>query len=610
MICSHSPGKKSLVCVILLLAALPVLLAQQAGTAPPAILQPAGRVTIDGLTWTAFSGPNGLRILTLPPLADEARLRLERVVRIVADWTVIKTSEMRAEFGKDGDEYVLTAASIIHEGQELRSAVPAGLRLRFDGSLNYDFRVLSGAFFIRVRGALIDEASLVAEIARAVADPGTYIAERDPAWLAAQLSQLKAELADKQAALLQITGGLSDKAALHAGDLERLASRATVLEELSALLDADVVLLESRVGGLDARADAFDVQVTRLDAGQAGLQERAGRLESRADGLEPRADSLEVRAGALEARSSQLESRAGQLESRASQLESRAGQLESRSNHLEARATLVEGRADGLESRAAVLEGRTLAVEGRADRLETRADVLENRTSAVEDRASELEDRSTILEDRSTILENRAARLEARASKLESRTDLLESRTGRLESRANLVESRASQLEARSAKLEWRADELESRADDLEMRAGELETRAGLLEGRSTALEDRATVIEARLDGLDAAVEALQTELAETTSKASADRARLEQDIGSRMDGLVEGLRQALAASMNSDLFGNARPLDPQQLRQVLEYKQANRQADVATALAAFKVAGIKVSKRHVEIIYRVWFGE
>lgn len=153
-------------------------------------LIPGGQATIDGRAWLTFTGPNGMRILALAPFPEDARQRLEHTVSVVSSWPTIRVTELRAESSKGVDDYVLSFPSIQHQGREYSANVPGGLRLRFDGALMFDFRVRSSDYFVRVRGVLMDEASLIAEIAKAVQDPGAYIAERDPSWLALRIEQL------------------------------------------------------------------------------------------------------------------------------------------------------------------------------------------------------------------------------------------------------------------------------------------------------------------------------------------------------------------------------------------------------------------------------------
>lgn len=153
-------------------------------------LSQGGQTTIDGRAWQLFTGPGDLRILALSPFPAEARQRLDRTVSVISSWATIKVTELRAESSKGVDDYVLSFSSIQSGGRDYSANVPGGLRLRFDGALMYNFRVRSGDYFVRVRGVLMNEASLIAEIAKAVQDPGGFIAERDPAWLASRIEQL------------------------------------------------------------------------------------------------------------------------------------------------------------------------------------------------------------------------------------------------------------------------------------------------------------------------------------------------------------------------------------------------------------------------------------
>jgi hypothetical protein len=153
-------------------------------------LNPAGQATIDGRSWLAFTGPGGMRVLALSPFPADAGRRLERTVAVVSAWPTIRVTEVRAESSKGVDDYMLFFSSIQSGGKDYSANVPGGLRLRYDGALMYDFRVRSGDYFVRVRGILMDEKSLIAEIVKAVNDPGGYIAERDPAWLALQVERL------------------------------------------------------------------------------------------------------------------------------------------------------------------------------------------------------------------------------------------------------------------------------------------------------------------------------------------------------------------------------------------------------------------------------------
>jgi len=164
--------------------------------AEPGSLGPAGETRIDGKTWVTFTAPGGLRVLAASPLPDYALPRLERVASAVESWTAIRATELRADYGgqADGDDYVVLVSSVRSGTSEYAGNVGSGIRLRFTGALVYDFRVKAADYFVRVRGVLMDDASLAGEIAKASDDPAGYIAERDPAWAAGRIVDLEASI--------------------------------------------------------------------------------------------------------------------------------------------------------------------------------------------------------------------------------------------------------------------------------------------------------------------------------------------------------------------------------------------------------------------------------
>ncbi len=173
-------------------------------------LSPAGEAKVDGRTWKAFSGPGGLRVLAATPF-DEATLpRLERVAEAVASWRALRATELRAETsGEEGDAYVALVTKALSGDKDYAPNLPAGIRLRFAGALLYDFRVKSGDYFVRVRGVLVDEASLASEIAKAADDPAAFIAERDPAWAAGRIVELESTIESSAQAIEAIRAQLA-----------------------------------------------------------------------------------------------------------------------------------------------------------------------------------------------------------------------------------------------------------------------------------------------------------------------------------------------------------------------------------------------------------------
>lgn len=194
--------------LVLLAWLLPCLVLAQDGQ-----LTPEGEVAIDGKPWVVYSDPGGMRVLVARPIPGYAIERLERVVSFVRAWKVIAPSEIRADFsgGEEGGDYVVIVSRVTSASKDYATHIPSGIRLRFSGTLLYDFRVKSGDYFVRVRGVLVDDASLVEEIAMAVDYPAAYIAERDPSWAASRILELEGTIESSRLAI----GALRESLAAH-----------------------------------------------------------------------------------------------------------------------------------------------------------------------------------------------------------------------------------------------------------------------------------------------------------------------------------------------------------------------------------------------------------
>ena len=207
-------------------------------------ISPAGQTSLDGRSWLSFTSSEGMRVLTLAPFPEEAERRLEITVAVVSAWSTIRVTELRAESSKGVDDYVLSFSSIISDGRDYSDHVPGGLRLRYDGALMYDFRVRSGDYFVRVSGVLMDEAALISEIVRAVNNPGAFIAERDPSWLALRIHQLDSQIKDLNALLSQAA--------------EHNAAKAREIEALIQLRTSQgEALIEERTAAFTATLEAM-----------------------------------------------------------------------------------------------------------------------------------------------------------------------------------------------------------------------------------------------------------------------------------------------------------------------------------------------------------------
>jgi len=240
------------------------------------VLTPAGETRVDNRTWLVFTGPGGLKVLAAAPMPAGAEIRISRVVSFMAGWTAIRPTEVRVSFSEEGDDYAVLVSSIESNGKQYAGNVPGGLRLRFAGALGFDFRVKSGEYFVRVRGVMMDDVSLAAEVALAADDPTGYIAARDLTWAASRIGELDAR-----------SIGLQDATA-------SLADRAGTLENRAQAVEDRAVALEGRATTVEGRATTVEDRATKLE-------DRSAALELRAQALEDRAAKLEQQLAAAEA---------------------------------------------------------------------------------------------------------------------------------------------------------------------------------------------------------------------------------------------------------------------------------------------------------------------
>lgn len=167
----------------------------------PAGLVRAGSSSADGRVWERFEAPRGLTVLVAPGDRDaEAEARLAAAAAAIDAWTRIRVAELRAELGPEADSYVAVLGGVELAGFDAPRGLPGGIGLRYEGALFYDFRLRSGAFFVRVRGLYTGERDLLREMAEAAADPARYIAERDPAQAARRLGEAESIMAGLEAA--------------------------------------------------------------------------------------------------------------------------------------------------------------------------------------------------------------------------------------------------------------------------------------------------------------------------------------------------------------------------------------------------------------------------
>lgn len=162
----------------------------------------------------------------------------------------------------------LVPGTFVSAGRDLKPFVPSGLSFTLTGDrTEYDFRLKTGAYFIRLEGRLQSESVFLERFKRAIDDPAAFARENDPDYISRRIVELQESI--------ESAGDAQEAAEAKA---EALALRVKTLEDgLAALIAA----LGDRDKVLDDRAKALDERLASADR-RADENEKRDEYERRA----------------------------------------------------------------------------------------------------------------------------------------------------------------------------------------------------------------------------------------------------------------------------------------------------------------------------------------
>jgi hypothetical protein len=194
----------------------------------------AGEKDVDGKTISVLTDPSGGEIFLdaeVEPSEERANV-LRSLVAEVRSWRNLKAAEIRAINSADRLMLIVIPSSLEVEGVALTEALPGGINLYYGKATEYDFKVKSGRFVVRVASLFTTEDELEAAALSAYKDPSAFIAARDPAYVQKHLDELAAKIEELETA----TFGSIESAASTADQTKTKAQEAidAVKEELAA----------------------------------------------------------------------------------------------------------------------------------------------------------------------------------------------------------------------------------------------------------------------------------------------------------------------------------------------------------------------------------------
>ncbi len=155
-----------------------------------------GQRTEDGKTLDILADSSGGAVV-FDVEADPAPDRIAALGAIVAEirsWKDFQAAELRAINTADRLQVIAAPKSFLVGGVELAAAIPGGVQLFFDKATEYDFKVKSGKYLVRVASVFTTEAELAAAALAAYKDPASFIATRDPLYVQKVLDDYAARL--------------------------------------------------------------------------------------------------------------------------------------------------------------------------------------------------------------------------------------------------------------------------------------------------------------------------------------------------------------------------------------------------------------------------------
>jgi hypothetical protein len=204
-----------------------------------------GEKTVDGKTLAILADESGGEVL-FQAEAEPSPARVAALRSIVAElrsWSDFQSSEVRAVNTADRLQITAIPSSFLISGTELAQALPGGIQLFYKTATEYDFKVKSGKYIVRVASVFTTEAELAAAALSAFKDPVAFISTRDPLYVAKALDDLESRIEALETATF---GEASNKKDARVNKAE---------EDLKALKD-ELATREAALAAKDSQRDA------------------------------------------------------------------------------------------------------------------------------------------------------------------------------------------------------------------------------------------------------------------------------------------------------------------------------------------------------------------
>lgn len=195
-----------------------------------------GTRVVDGVNYTVLADTKGAELLfsQLVEPTPERLTALSSIVAMLHSWDGLTLASVRAVNDRGQLQVTAYPSSLLVGGKDLKANLPGGLVFWFDTSVEYDFRVLSGAFAVKMSGLFTTSQNLAESLSLAASDPAKWLLMSDPEYAVKRITELSARVDTLESSL---AAARSDIDGLRTS-LATLSSAAAASDELTAKSDA------------------------------------------------------------------------------------------------------------------------------------------------------------------------------------------------------------------------------------------------------------------------------------------------------------------------------------------------------------------------------------
>ncbi len=232
----------------------------------------SGTRNVDGIDYLVLVDDSGAELL-FSPLAEPGADRLNALKSIVSmlhTWKGLTLSSLRAT--NDASQLRVTARpfSLLSGANDLSAALPGGLVFWYDKAIEYDFRVLSGAYAIRMTGLFTTTADLLDSLSLAYKDPVTWLLRSDPEYAVKRITELTLRVDGLEASLKSLGDELASTKTDFSGQLAATGDQLSATRAELGATKAELELTKSNLAALVAAKAASDklmaADVARLES--------------------------------------------------------------------------------------------------------------------------------------------------------------------------------------------------------------------------------------------------------------------------------------------------------------------------------------------------------